>query len=249
MLLHIYVQMVSVREWFMEELRIETVSAEVWLKVLSARLFFLPIGPLDYDGLSWVLQIFRVSNSTDTVSSPQGLLSEGHWIQNDLSSWWKRNGSWKTCLCWPSGFPSWREGEELQEGEAVNLCLHRKQSSWWLCSVNTIEQLIINVDFTWKEKKTWKVKGIWITLSESFQKTDELHMLITRVCLDPQTWCSQPWWMVFDCLLGICNPTPPLIPSVEIYCIFYSPGCCLSLNKTHTHQKKWARAVVFLEDG
>lgn len=84
MLLHIYVQMVSVREWFMEELRIETVSAEVWLKVLSARLFFLPIGPLDYDGLSWVLQIFRVSNSTDTVSSPQGLLSEGHWIQNDL---------------------------------------------------------------------------------------------------------------------------------------------------------------------
>lgn len=152
-------------------------------------------------------------------------------------------------LCWPSGFPSWREGEELQEGEAVNLCLHRKQSSWWLCSVNTIKQLIINVDFTWKEKRTWKVKGIWITLSESFQKTDELHMLITRVCLDPQTWCSQPWWMVFDCLLGICNPTPPLIPSVEIYCIFYSPGCCLSLNKTHTHQKKWARAVVFLEDG
>lgn len=68
----------------MEELRIEPVSAEVWLKVLSARLFFLPLGPLDDDGLSRVLQIFRVSNSADTVSSPQGLLSEWHWIKNDL---------------------------------------------------------------------------------------------------------------------------------------------------------------------
>lgn len=84
MLLHIYLQMVSVGEWFMEELRIEPESAEVWLKVLSARLFFFPLGPLDDDGLSQVLQIFWVSNSADTVSSPQGLLSEWHWIQNDL---------------------------------------------------------------------------------------------------------------------------------------------------------------------
>lgn len=197
MLLHIYLQMVSVGKWFMEELRIEPESAEVWLKVLSARLFFFPLGPLDDDGLSQVLQIFRVSNSADTVSNPQGLLSEWHWIQNDLWSQWEGNDSWKIYVCvGPLAFPTGEEERNCRKGEAANLCLYRKQSLWLLWSVIRVEQLIVNVDFTWNEKRAWKVKGIWITLSESFQKTAELHMLITRVCLNPQTWSSQPWWTV-----------------------------------------------------
>lgn len=118
----------EVREWFMKDLRVEPMSPEVWLNVLTAILFFLPLGLLVDYGLSRVLRIFQVSNSADTSNSLQCLHSEvalnPEWSVDSVEGKWLLKKVFYLCGV-PLAFPAGEKESNCRKGEEVNLCLYK----------------------------------------------------------------------------------------------------------------------------